>query len=227
MVKLTFHGHACFEISNDEHNIVIDPFLKGNPLADVTPDKIKADYILLTHGHGDHFGDTIQIAKANNATVIAPFELATLCEQKGVKAHPMHIGGGYEFDFGKVKLTQALHGSGYIEGDNIFYAGNPCGFIIQIDNKTIYHAGDTGLFGDMKLLGELYNIDVALLPIGDNFVMGVDDAVKAVEFLKPQKAVPMHYNTFDVIKQDPKQFEVKAAGFSEIVIMEPGQTMEL
>lgn len=227
MINITFHGHACFEIANNNNKLIVDPFIKGNPLTDIKPEDVKVDYILLTHGHGDHFGDTPQIAKNNDATVIAPFELATFCEQKGIKVHPMHIGGSFKFDFGKVKLTQALHGSAFVDNGDIIYTGNPCGFIIQMDDKTIYHAGDTGLFGDMALLGEMYDIDVALLPIGDNFVMGIDDAVKAVEFLKPKKVVPMHYNTFDVIKQDPEEFKTKAQGMAEVVILTPGKTLKL
>ncbi|MDI3533762.1 MAG: hypothetical protein PWQ82_127 [Thermosediminibacterales bacterium] len=228
MLKVKFHGHACFEISDGKNNLIIDPWLTGNPQADVKAEDIKTDYILVTHGHGDHFGDAIGIAKSNDAVIIAPFELATFCQHRGIeKVHPMHIGGGYNFDFGRVKLTNALHGGGYVEDNHIYYLGNPCGFIIEIGAKTIYHAGDTGLFGDMKLIGEMNSLDLALLPIGDNFVMGIDDAVKAVEFLKPVKTVPMHYNTFDLIKQDPEQFKNKVAGKSEVIIMNPGDEIEL
>lgn len=229
MVKIKFHGHACFEVSGRGYNLIIDPWLSGNPMADIGPDKIKAEYILVTHGHGDHLGDAVKIAIQNNGTIIAPYELATFCQQKGAKAHSMHIGGGYSFEFGYVKLTQALHGSSVVDGSNICYTGNPCGFLIQLEGKTIYHAGDTGLFGDMKLLGDKYKIDAALIPIGDNFVMGIDDAVTAVEFLKPRIAVPMHYNTFDVIKQDPVEFKNKVEGknLAEVKIVQPGDTLEI
>lgn len=229
MIKIKFHGHSCFEIFSGDSNLIIDPWLSDNPLADIKPDDVKAKYILVSHGHSDHFGDALEIAKQNDGTIIAPFELATFCEQRGAAAHPMQIGGGYSFDFGHLKLTLALHGSGLIDGENIIYTGNPCGFLIQIDGKTIYHAGDTGLFGDMKLIGDKYNIDAALLPIGDNFVMGIDDAVTAVDFLKPKIAVSMHYNTFEVIKQDPNDFKIKVESkkLAEVKILQPGESVEI
>ena len=204
---------------------MIDPFLSGNPLADVKPDDVKAQWIIISHGHGDHWGDTPAIAKKNDATVITNFELANYAESKGLKAHPLHIGGGHDFPFGRVKLTIAHHGSTLEEHD---YGGNPAGILLNIDGKTIYHAGDTGLFMDMKLIGEMDEIDLALLPIGDNFTMGPTDAAKAVEFLKPKVVIPMHYNTFDVIQQDPKKFKemVEKKNF-KCEILEPGGTYEL
>jgi len=225
MVKITFYGHACFKISSSKFSIIIDPWLKNNPQANISPEQVEVDYILITHGHGDHFGDALEVAKANNATIIAPYELATYCQSKGAKVHPMHIGGDYTFDFGWLQLTPAMHGSGYIEGDNIIYMGSPCGFLIGIEGKTIYHAGDTGLFGDMKLIGEKTSLDVAMLPIGGNFVMGIDDAVKAVEFLKPKIVVPMHYNTFDIIKKDPEEFKKKVGNKTgaDVIILKPGE----
>ncbi len=153
--------------------------------------------------------DALKIAKESDATIIAPFELATYCENKGAKVHPMHIGGGFNFEFGRVKLTQALHGSAVFDGDKIIYTGNPCGFLLMINGRTLYHSGDTGLFSDMKLIGELNKIDIAMLPIGDNFTMGVDDAVYAVDLIKPELAIPMHYNTFGYIMQDPEEFTKK------------------
>ena len=145
--------------------------------------------MILTHGHGDHLGDALDIAKANNATLIAPFELASYCGAKGATIHPMHIGGSFNFPFGKVKLTIAHHGSAIVDGENITYTGNPCGVLITIEGKTFYHSGDTGLFYDMKLIGEMNKIDLAVLPVGDNFTMGIDDAVKATEFLNPAKVI--------------------------------------
>lgn len=201
-MKVTYHGHSCFLIEGSKHNVIFDPFLKDNPLAKIRPEDVKVDAILVSHGHLDHVGDAVEISKKNNATIIAPFELANYFQSKGAKSHPMHIGGAYNFPFGTVKLTIAHHGSTTETGA----VGNPCGFILTMDNKVIYHAGDTGLFYDMKLIGELNNLDVALIPIGDNFTMGIPDALKAVEFLKPKIAIPMHYNTFDVIKQDPEEF---------------------
>ena len=226
MVKATYLGHACFSITDGESSVIIDPFLTGNPSASTSPDKINADAILLTHGHGDHFGDTVAIAKRTGALVIAPYELAIYCERKGLKSHPMHIGGMRQFPFGKVKLTPAWHGSAII-GDTIEYTGSPCGFLLTMNGKTIYHSGDTGLFGDMELIGRLQKIDLALLPIGDNFVMGIDDAAEATRMIKPKKVVPMHYNTFDVIKADPEEFRKKVKMICECVILKPGESVDV
>jgi len=212
MSQLTFLGHSCFLLEEKSSRIIIDPYLSGNPLAEEKPENIKVNYVLLTHGHEDHLGDGIMIATDNDATVVAPFELAVYCSKQGCKVHPMHIGGSYNFPFGRVKLTIAHHGSGNdLGGESMAYMGNPCGFLVTIDGKTIYHAGDTGLFLDMQLIGELDNIDIALLPIGDNFTMGIDDALKAAEFLKSKLVIPMHYKTFDVIKTEPLEFQKKAS----------------
>ena len=213
MAKITYLGHSAFYVETEKGKIIIDPFLSGNPKAKKDPKDVKVDYVLLTHGHGDHLGDSIDIAKSNNATIIAPNELAIYCSNKGAQVHPMHIGGAHEFPFGKVKLTIAHHGSAAPDGT---YTGNPCGFLITTEGKTLYHPGDTGLFYDMKLIGEMNEIDLAVLPIGDNFTMGIDDAVTATEFLQPKMVIPMHYQTFDVINVDPKEFisKVEAKGFS-------------
>lgn len=228
MLEITYLGHSGFLLSDGKTRLVVDPFLTGNPLAPLAPETLKIDYVLLTHGHGDHLGDGIQIALANNATIIACYELATYCSSKGCKIHPMAIGGAFHFPFGRVKLTIAHHGSGAEVDGEFKYLGNPCGFLITLAQKTIYHAGDTGLFLDLKLIGDLNAIDVALLPIGDNFTMGIDDAVKAVEFLHPRLAVPMHFHTFDIIDTDPNEFvrKVQKIGFqSEIFPI--GETRKL
>jgi L-ascorbate metabolism protein UlaG (beta-lactamase superfamily) len=209
MITVTYHSHACFSISSDNVKIVTDPFITGNPLAKITPEDLKPDVILVSHGHGDHVGDTVAIAKANNSMVIAPYELIVFLQRQGVnpeKCHPMHIGGSYNFDFGKIKLTPALHGSGFVTDNDTIYTGNPCGFLITLEDKTIYFAGDTALFSELKLIGEMNKIDLALLPIGDNFTMGIEDAAKACELLNATIAIPMHYKTFDVIEKDPNDF---------------------
>ena len=220
MAKLTFLSHAAFLLETNGTRILIDPFLTGNPLAALKPEEAKCDYILLTHGHGDHVGDTVAIARKNNATVISNYEIASWCGSQGLTAHPMHIGGAHKFPFGRIKLTIAHHGSGYESNGQMIYMGNPAGALITVEGKTIYHAGDTGLFYDMKLIGEMNSIDVALLPIGDNFTMGIDDAVKAVEFLNPRLAIPMHYKTFDVIDVEPQEFvrKIESSGMKAQVL---------
>ncbi len=208
MPKLTYLGHSAFLIEGSKARLIIDPFLSGNPKAPKKPEDIKVDYVLLSHAHGDHLGDAIAIAKANKATVVAPFELAGYCESKGTLMHPLHIGGGFNFPFGRIKLTIAHHGS--VTPDGV-YGGSPCGFLVTMDGKTLYHSGDTALFYDMKLIGEMNAIDVALLPIGDNFTMGIPDAAKAAELLNARVTVPMHYDTFDLIKADPNEFVKQAS----------------
>jgi L-ascorbate metabolism protein UlaG (beta-lactamase superfamily) len=225
--KLTYHGHACFSVEGAGYTIWLDPFLTGNPQADIRPNDVStADYILVTHGHGDHLGDALTISRQTSATIISNDEIATYCEEQGVSAHGLHIGGGYSFPFGRVKMTIAHHGSTLPDGG---YGGNPGGFLLDVAYKRIYHAGDTGLFYDMKLLGEEKPIDVALLPIGDNYTMGPDDAVKAVQLLTPRLVVPMHYGTFDVIRQDPRAFadKTKQTTGIDVVVMSPGQTLSL
>jgi L-ascorbate metabolism protein UlaG (beta-lactamase superfamily) len=207
MLKLKYISHSAFIFDDGINQVIIDPFISGNPTAPIKVDDVKAKFIVLTHAHGDHFGDTMEIAKKNDALVIAVNELANYVAQKGAKAHNMHIGGSWQFPFGKVKFTVAHHGSS-IE-DNV-YMGEPAGVILSINGKNIYHTGDTGLFMDMKLIGETNNIDLMLVPIGDNFTMGIDDAVIACEFVKPKLAIPMHYNTFPLIKADPNEFVRKA-----------------
>ena len=224
MPTARFLGHACVNVTDGKNNLIIDPFLTGNPVAVTKQEEINAKYILLTHGHGDHFGDTFTIGKRNHATVIANYEICCLCERNGVNSYSMNIGGAHDFEFGRVKWTIAHHSGGYGERADI-YTGPSAGILLTMGGKTLYHAGDTGLFYDMKLIREMNQIDLAFLPIGDNFTMGIDDAVRAVEFLKPRKVVPIHYNTFPVIKQDPKEFAKKVRS-AEVVILNPGQSVE-
>ena len=224
MPKITFLGHSCFSIQGGGKTILIDPFLTGNPLAAVKAEDVSCDFIVLTHAHGDHFGDTLDIARRNKATVIANYEIAEYCGAREVTAHPLHIGGGYDFPFGRAKLTIAHHGSVFPDGT---YGGAPAGVVLTVDGKKIYHAGDTALTYDMRLLGE-EAIDLAILPIGDNFTMGGVDAARAIEFIRPNLVVPMHYNTFEVIQADPEEFHklAREAG-AKCEILEPGQGLDL
>lgn len=208
-MKLRYFSHSAFEITTDNgKKILIDPFLDNNPTSPVKSDEVDADYIILSHAHSDHIGDAFKIGKRCDSTFICVNELANYCADKGFKAHNMHIGGGYNFDFGRVKFTIAHHGSQTPDGK---YAGEPAGILLTAGGKTVYHTGDTALFYDMKLIGEMNKIDYMLAPIGDNFTMGIEDAVKAVEFVRPKTVIPMHYNTFPVIQVDPEEFKKKVA----------------
>ena len=225
MLKITYLSHSGFLLDDGNHQVAIDPFLTGNPNAVNKPKDIKAKFIVLTHAHGDHIGDAIDIAKANDGLVIAVNELANYAEELGAKSHNMHIGGSWNFPFGRLKFTIAHHGSSSSDGR---YMGEPAGVLIAMGGKTIYHTGDTGLFLDMKLIGELNEIDAMLLPIGDNFTMGIDDAVKAVEFANPKLAIPIHYNTFPIIKADPRLFKLKVEKTGKACrVMEYGETIEI
>lgn len=211
-MRLSYHGHAFVQVKTDTHTILIDPFITGNSTCDLDASTVEADIIILTHGHGDHVGDTVAIAKRTGAQVIAINELAIYLGKQGLNTHGMNIGGGYQFDFGHVKYTPAFHSSSYEEEDGTFiYTGMPAGFLLTIGDKTIYHVGDTALFSDLKLIGEMNDIDVAFVPIGDNFTMGPADALIAAEWIDAKITIPVHYNTFPVIEQDGAAFAEKVA----------------
>ena len=223
MLTITFHGHACFVLEADGRRVILDPFLMGNPAADITLDGLpKIDAVLLSHGHSDHLGDAIPIARRDGATVVAAFELAKFCEDRGARAHALHIGGAHDFPFGRVKLVPAFHG-GQVHGDDAGrYTTTPCGLVVTLGGRTVYHCGDTGLTLEMQLLAG--RVDVMLVPIGDNYTMGIEDAARAVELVQPRVAIPMHYNTFDVIKADPEVFRRQVGGRAQVVVLGPGQS---
>lgn len=225
-VRFTWYSHACVLIDTGVAKLLVDPFLKGNPLAPQEAQNLIPDYILVSHGHGDHLGDTVEIAKRTTATVISNFEIHNWLVKQGLeKLHPQHIGGRFEYPWGRLKLTIAQHGSSLPDGS---YGGNPCGFLFYVQGKKIYHACDTGLFYDMKLIGE-EGIDLAVLPIGDNFTMGPDDALRAVKLIKPKAVVPIHYDTFDVIKQDPAAWkaQVEEETSTRVIVLKIGDYLEL
>jgi L-ascorbate metabolism protein UlaG (beta-lactamase superfamily) len=229
-LNILFHGHSCFQISDGEHSLLIDPFISGNSLAVTKPEEIKTEYILLTHGHPDHILDTVPIAKANDATVIATFELSTYMGWQGLKTRAVNIGGRLSLGFAELQMVQAFHSSGIIDEkeQKIIYAGMPGGFLIHWNGKTILHTGDTSLFSDMKLIGERNAIDVAFIPIGDVFTMGPDDAAVAAEWLQAKCVVPMHYDTFPPIAQQPDRFvQLLSERGIEGKVLQPGQSLQL
>ena len=224
--KLIWYGHSTLGLEVDQYSLLVDPFFKGNPATNVNPDSLKPDFILVTHGHGDHIGDAVSIAKRTGAMVIANFEICEWLDKKGVKTHAQHLGGGFHYPFGYLKLTLALHGSSLPDDS---YGGNPAGFLLTTPGgKKIYLAGDTGLFSDMRLIGE-EGLDLAVIPIGDNFTMGPDDALRAVKFLQPRQVVPIHYNTFDVIQQNPQVWaaSVQEQTQTKVTVLQPGGSLTL
>ena len=222
----TWFGHATLGLETGGFKLLIDPYFSGNPSVKIKANQVEADYILVTHGHGDHIGDTVEIAKRCSALVISNAEISSWLRKQGVKTHAQHIGGGYQHPFGYLKLTTALHGSSLPDGSN---GGNPAGFLLTTnENKKIYMAGDTGLFGDMKLIGE-EGLNLAVIPIGDNYTMGPADALRAVKLLNPRVVIPIHFNTFDLIRQDPKAWaeQVEAETDTKVHLMQPGDTYPL
>lgn len=224
--KITWLGHSACQIETSGKTILLDPFLTGNPSATISANEVSADVIIVSHGHGDHVGDTIEIAKRTNALVIANFEIIEWLGKQGVEnVHPQHIGGAHQYEFGTVKLTIAHHGSMLPDGSN---GGSPCGILLKLKDGTIYFAADTGLFYDMTLIGE-EGVDLAILPIGDNFTMGPEDAVKATKMIAPKRVFPIHYNTWPLIEQDAAAWakQVREQTAAEPVVLKPGESCQL
>jgi L-ascorbate metabolism protein UlaG (beta-lactamase superfamily) len=225
-LKLTWYGHATFRIDVNEHVLLVDPFFTDNPSATLSADQAEADFILISHGHGDHTADAAAIAKRTGAKIISNFEIANWFENQGLTVHPQHLGGGFHHPFGYLKLTLALHGSALPDGS---YGGNPAGFLLTTSaGEKLYLACDTGLFGDMRLIGE-EGIDLAALPIGDNFTMGPDDALRAVKLLEPKHVVPVHFNTWELIEQDPDAWaqRVEVETNTQAHVLAPGESISL
>lgn len=228
-MKLSFHGQSTVYFESNGKKGIIDPFITGNELSDLDASSLEVDYVILTHGHEDHFGDTIEIAKRTEATVISTAEVANyLNSAHGIEnVHGMNIGGKWQFDFGTLKFVQAFHSSSLMDDNGKpIYLGMPMGVILTLENKTIYHTGDTGLFSDMKLIAERHPVDVCFVPIGDNFTMGIEDASYAINtFIQPKISVPIHYNTFPLIEQNPEDFK-NAVTHGQVQILKPGQSVQ-
>ncbi len=224
MPSIRWLGHACFALEQDKDLVLLDPFIKDNPSLPQKP-KLNPTLILVTHGHFDHFGDALDISKASGATIHTTPELAGYCESQGAKATGSHMGGMVKYPFGWVKLVPAFHSSSLPNGTTM---GNPVGMVVRFHNITFYHSGDTCVFGDMKLIGELTPIDVAYLPVGDYYTMGIDEAVKAVELLQPKVAIPGHFGTWPLLNPDAQQFKQKAEAKTKtrVVILKPGETYQ-
>lgn len=224
---ITYYGHSCFLVNVNGKKLLFDPFISPNPLAaHIDIASVKADYILVSHGHEDHIADLVEIARQNDATVISNWEIHSWCQNKGInRTHPMNIGGHWIFDFGKVKCVNAVHSSSFPDGS---YAGNPMGFLIEAPSGKFYYSGDTALHLDMKLIGDYKKMDFAFLPLGNNFTMGIDNAVIAAEFIKCERIIGMHYDTFEMIRIDhdeAKQTFEKAG--KKLSLLKIGETIEI
>jgi len=225
-MKLTYYGHACFSVEVNGKNLLFDPFITPNELAkDIKLEDISADYILVSHGHDDHVADAVQLAQLTGATVVSNFEIISWFDKQGIEStHPMNLGGTWEFDFGKVKYVNAIHSSVLPDGT---YGGNPGGFIVTSGDKSFYFAGDTALTLDMQLIPRFAKLDLAILPVGDNFTMGIDDAIIAADYIQCDKILGVHYDTFGYIKIDHEEAVKKFAGAGkELSLLDVGASME-
>ncbi len=228
-MKIKWHSHSIVEIENKEgKRLIIDPFFTGNPKAEISAKDINVDYVLVTHAHNDHIGDAQSICEANDALLVTNVEIADFFDKRGLKVHGLQPGGGYNFDDFYISMTPAIHGSTYYDAETQeqITLGIAGGFVIEADDKVIYHAGDTALYSDMRLIGSMWPIDIAFLPIGDNYTMGPKQALNAALLLQPKLVVPIHYNTFDLIQQDADEFvkklkpiEGKVLGVGEEIIL--------
>ena len=228
-MKVTFLGHSCFLIESGLGSVLIDPFLSGNPVAAITADQVACDAIIVSHAHGDHVGDAVSIANRLNIPVVAVYELATVLGWQGITTHAQHLGGAHEYPFGRVKFTPAAHGSSMIDEANheLVYCGQPASILYTAERRTVFHLGDTALIPDFELIGRLNQVDLMIVPIGDNYTMGPEDAAEAVRMVRPKRVVPCHFDTFPLIPQDPLRFARLVGDVAEVVILQPGSATEV